>query len=81
LDLTGVLLKEAVVAVVTGELELLVLIELTRVEHESSDGFCAMQNPLHRRTLPGDIVGEIIQPPWIIVAGHAAHLFTYSVKT
>src|SRR5436190_8432824 len=70
LDLTGVVLDEAVVAVVADELELLVLIQLAGVEHECSDGLRALNGALHRRALPGDVVGQVVQPPRVIGASH-----------
>src|SRR4051794_15149767 len=65
-DSTGVLLDEALLAVVAGELKLLVLVQLAGVEHEFSDALCAVQNTLHRRTLARRVLGQIVQPPWVI---------------
>src|SRR5215208_8296019 len=68
LDLAGVLLDEPVGAVIPGELELLVLIQRAGVEHESSHILGALQDALHRRALPSDVVGQVVQPPRIILA-------------
>src|SRR5215216_3682316 len=68
LDLAGVLLDETVGAVIAGELELLVLIQRAGVEHESSHILRALQDALHRRALRSDVVGQVVQPPRIILA-------------
>jgi hypothetical protein len=66
LNLTGVLFQKALVAVVAGELELLVLVELAGVEHECSDALRAVEDALHGRALTGDVGGELVEPPRII---------------
>src|SRR5262245_33641280 len=72
-DLTGVVLEEAVIAVIAGEAELLVLIQLAGGDHDRTDGLRALRDPLHRRALPGDVVGQVVQPPRVIGASQICH--------
>src|SRR5688500_3550589 len=71
LDLTGVLLEETMVTVVAGELELLGLIQLACVKHELSHSLRTVQDALHRRTLPGDVVGQVVEPPGVVLSALA----------
>ena len=65
-DLTGVLLEKAFVAVVAGKIELLVLIQLAGVEYECTNLLQAVQGSLDRRGLAGDILGQIVQPSRVV---------------
>src|SRR5262245_6185875 len=67
LDLRGVVLEEAVVAVVAGEVEVLELIQLSGLDHDGTDGFRAVCGAVHGRGVQGDIVGQVVQPLGVVV--------------
>src|SRR5215208_4898964 len=78
-DLTGVLLEEAVVAEAAHEAELLVLVQLPGVEHERADLLGALQRPLDGRALPRDVVGQLVEPPWVVRLAHVRRRFAHVV--
>src|SRR5262245_19556797 len=63
LDRSGVLLDEAVVAVVADEAELLVLIDLAGGEHDGTDGLRALCDALHERALPVTSSAKLFSHP------------------
>src|SRR4051794_6677518 len=71
LNLTRVFLKEAAVAVVAGKLELLIVIQRTCIQHEPADGVRAVQDAFHRSPLRGHVLGQVVQPPWVVAASAA----------
>jgi hypothetical protein len=60
LDFARVLLDEAVVAVVAGELDLLVFVYLAGVADDFVHGLRPLYYSLHRRALAGHVVGQIV---------------------
>ena len=67
LDLRGIVLEEAVVAVVASEVEVLELIQLSGLDHDGTDGFRAVRGAVHRRGLQGNLVGQVVQPLGVVV--------------
>src|SRR5215475_840742 len=67
LDLRGVVLEKTIIAVVTGEVEVLELIQLSGLDHDGTDGLRAVRGAVHRRGLQGDIVGQVVQPLGVVV--------------
>jgi hypothetical protein len=78
-DFTGVLFEEAVLAEVAHEAELLVLVQLPGVEHERADLLGALQRPLDGRALPRDVVGQLVEPPWVVRLAHVRRRFAHVV--
>ena len=70
-DLGGVVLDEAVVAVVAEMVEFLVLVERAGVGHEGTDRVGALRGALHEGALSGRVVGQVAQPPRVVVVALA----------
>jgi len=66
-DLGGVVLDEAAVAVISEMVEPLVLIERPGVGHERMDRVSALRGALHERAFSGRVLGQVVQPPRVIV--------------
>src|SRR5262249_27760591 len=77
-DLTGVFLEEAV-AVVADEAEFLMLVQVAGREHDCSDSLRAPRRALERRAVPSGVVGQVVQPPWVIRTSQVGHVVPPSV--
>ena len=66
-DLSNVVLEEAVVAVGAGELVLLAVIQRADSDHHGPDGVRALHGAVQHRSLHGGVVGHVVQPRRVVV--------------